>query len=71
MKFCATLDDLHAAWVGGLDYGLANPDPAVVDARARELLLRQAGTWVAQSDIIAREKGPAWAQLIADAGEVA
>ena len=64
------LDVIHAAWVAGYEYGLAERQRLEVDDQVRARLHEQALQALGMAHTLAAEKGPAWAAMIEQAGEV-
>ena len=59
-----TLDDLHAAFLAGRDYGRAENVSAEADVEARRLLLEQSAEWRSATYALASQKGPSWAAMM-------
>jgi len=63
------LEDRHAAWLAGVDYGMQQRVDLAIEDRARELLHHQALEALGMAQRLARRKGPAWAALIRQSSE--
>lgn len=59
-----TLDDLHAAFLSGCEYGRAENISAEAKVEARRLLLAQAGEWRSATYALAIANGPSWAAMM-------
>ena len=59
-----TLDDLAAAVQCGMELRLEEEIEARAEARAREILLEQAGEWRSATYALATQKGPSWAAMM-------
>lgn len=62
-------DDRHAAFVAGLEYGLAEQVKAAIEDEVLARLHDQARAALGMAKRYAAAKGPHWAQMIAECGE--
>ena len=60
-----TLDDLHAAFMAGCEYGRAENISGEADVEARRLLLEQSSEWRSATHALAMANhGPSWAAMM-------
>ena len=62
-----TLDDLHAAFMAGCEYGRAENISGEAEVEARRLLLEQSAEWRSATHALAIDKGPSWVAMMLEA----
>lgn len=63
------LEDRHAAWLAGVDYGMAQRIEADIEDQVLARLHAQALEALGMARRLARVKGPAWAAMVAECGD--